>query len=312
MEIDVTKDRDKYVGGSDIPAIMNISPFKTRWQLLLEKAEPATNWFPKSDTTREIEYGNTMEPKIRAYMNSIFDGPAFYPNQRIVGDLRANVDGWDGEGVILEIKTTSVIHQKVRNYKYYVVQLLFYMMVYEVKCGVLAVYHRPEDFNEEFDKDRLQIFYLSIDDYDDWIEEIEFQLERFRYDLERVKANPLLTEQDLQPNEVIEAAKWVINTEAQLAFYKMVEVEHKKAKAELKAAMQKYGIKKWITNNGTKITLVPDGEDYITEELDMEGLRADLPELFNSTFDGGYMKSVKKKGKSGYVRITTRAGGSYE
>ena len=35
---DVTKDRDKYIGGSDIAAILNISKFKTRWQLLKEKA----------------------------------------------------------------------------------------------------------------------------------------------------------------------------------------------------------------------------------------------------------------------------------
>ena len=34
---DVTKDRDKYIGGSDVPIIMGLSPFKTRWQLLREK-----------------------------------------------------------------------------------------------------------------------------------------------------------------------------------------------------------------------------------------------------------------------------------
>ena len=38
MEFDVTIDRDKYIGGSDIPIIMGISSFKTRWDLLLEKA----------------------------------------------------------------------------------------------------------------------------------------------------------------------------------------------------------------------------------------------------------------------------------
>ncbi len=38
MEYDVTIDRDKYIGGSDIPAIMGLSPFTSRWDLLLEKA----------------------------------------------------------------------------------------------------------------------------------------------------------------------------------------------------------------------------------------------------------------------------------
>ena len=37
-EFDVAEGRDKYIGGSDIPVIMGLSPFKTRWQLLLEKA----------------------------------------------------------------------------------------------------------------------------------------------------------------------------------------------------------------------------------------------------------------------------------
>ena len=38
MDFDVTIDRDKYIGGSDVPAIMGLSSFRTRWQLLLEKA----------------------------------------------------------------------------------------------------------------------------------------------------------------------------------------------------------------------------------------------------------------------------------
>lgn len=307
MEFDVTVDRHKYIGGSDVAAIMNISPFKTRWQLLLEKAEPLGER-PKSATSREIEYGNTMEPKIRAHINSLCEDLKFYPDQRIDGDLRANVDGWDGEGIILEIKTTSIIHENVRNYKYYIVQLLFYMKIYGVNSGMLAVYRRPEDFDEEFNVQNLQIFYIYLNDYKDWCEEIDFQIERFRHDLERVKENPLLTEQDLQPTEVIEAANWVMNTESQLLFYKIVEAEHKKAKAELKAAMQKHGIKKWITNNGTKITLVPDGKDYFAEEFDMEGLKADMPELFKNTFEGGYMKTVPKKGRAGYIRVTTPGG----
>ena len=35
----VRDERWRYIGGSDIPAIMGISPFKTRFQLLQEKAQ---------------------------------------------------------------------------------------------------------------------------------------------------------------------------------------------------------------------------------------------------------------------------------
>ena len=38
MQETVKQDRDKYIGGSDIPVIMNLSPFKSRFDLLLEKA----------------------------------------------------------------------------------------------------------------------------------------------------------------------------------------------------------------------------------------------------------------------------------
>ena len=66
---DVKVDREKYIGGSDIPIIMGISHFKTRFDLLLEKAKLKENDFDGNDYT---EYGNTMEPKIRQYINVLF------------------------------------------------------------------------------------------------------------------------------------------------------------------------------------------------------------------------------------------------
>ena len=65
--------------------------------------------------------------------------------------------------MILEIKTTSQIKENVNDYKVYLVQLLFYMQNVEVERGMLAVYERPEDFNEEFDGERLQIFFINIE-----------------------------------------------------------------------------------------------------------------------------------------------------
>ena len=41
----VRVDREKYIGGSDIPIIMGISQFKTRFDLLLEKAGLKENTF---------------------------------------------------------------------------------------------------------------------------------------------------------------------------------------------------------------------------------------------------------------------------
>ena len=62
MQETVKQDRDKYIGGSDIPVIMNLSPFKSRFDLLLEKAGYKEDTFEGNVYT---EYGNKLEPKIR-------------------------------------------------------------------------------------------------------------------------------------------------------------------------------------------------------------------------------------------------------
>lgn len=303
MEYDVTIDRHKYIGGSDIPAIFNISPFKTRWQLLLEKAEPAKYGSHNEITNDAIEFGNTMEPKIRAHINDVYS-TYFIPDQKIIGDLRANTDGYDAaQELILEIKTTSVIHKNLREYKNYLVQLLFYMKIFEVRFGYLAVYERPADLDETFDKDRLKVFPVDITEHEDLCNEIDFQIEKFRYDLERVKENPLLTEQDLQPNEVIMAAQWVVGVEQQLAMIKHLETEAKSAKAELKRAMEKHGIKRWITNGGVKVTLVEGSADTVTKELNTKRLEEEQPMIYEQ-----YLEDKVKKGKSGYVLITPPKG----
>ena len=165
----VTIDRDKYIGGSDIPIIMGISPFKTRFDLLLEKAGLKENDFNGNEYT---EYGNILEPKIRDYINNQCLSKKIYKeDKKIIDDIRCHVDGFNGE-TVLEIKTTSQVHDNVDDYKIYLVQLLFYMQYMNVDKGLLAVYERPDDFNEEFDENRLKTYYISIDNYKEMIEQI--------------------------------------------------------------------------------------------------------------------------------------------
>ena len=293
----VTKDRTKFLGGSDIPAIMGLSPFKTRWQLLQEKAEivpiePFTNPY--------VEYGNVMEVRIRDYINKHYNRN-FEPAVKIVGDLRGNTDGLDELG-ILEVKTTSHIFSTIDGYMQYIVQMLFYMKMFNVQYGMLAVYERPDDFNETFDPDRLQVFEIDIKDYLDTMEEEEQAITMFRKDLIALKENPLLCEEDFMPNEIVEVTNKIIELENQLAAYKQMEAELKEFKAKLKVAMEEYGIKTWRLYDGTKITLVPDGADKEVEEIDTKSLQKDHPELF---IEGSpYVKRTVKRGRSGYVRIT--------
>lgn len=193
---DVRTDRNKYIGGSDIPTIMNINPFKKRFDLLLEKADLLENEF---DGNIYTEYGNVLEPKIREYINKL-KNTNYIEYKKIDGNIRCHLDGFDNVSV-LEIKTTSQIRKKVSSYKKYLVQLLFYMQQTNVEKGLLAVYERPKDFCEEFQEDRLQMFDIDINDYDELLKDINTALKKFIEDLEKIKENPFIEEWELEEME---------------------------------------------------------------------------------------------------------------
>lgn len=293
----VTKDRGKFIGGSDLAGIMGLSPFIDRWTLLQQKAGLKERDFFGNEYTR---YGDELEPVIRSYINETYCRD-FEPAVKIDGDLRGNCDGID-EGGLLEIKTTSHVYDTLDGYKGYLVQILFYMKIFNVQHAMLAVYHRNEDFSTDFDPSRLQVIPIDIKDHLDTMDEVEQAIEMFRKDLAELRENPLLCEEDFMPNEIVEVTNKIMELENQLAAYKQLENQLKDFKSELKVKMEEYGIKTWRLYNGTKITLVPDGADKEVEEIDTKSLQKDHPELF---IEGSpYVKRTVKRGRSGYIRIT--------
>ena len=68
--IDVTINRDKYIGGSDLPTILGLNKVynKSIIQFAREKLKLVYNSFDGNEYT---EYGNIMEPKMRDYLNEI-------------------------------------------------------------------------------------------------------------------------------------------------------------------------------------------------------------------------------------------------
>lgn len=95
----------------------------------------------------------------------------------------------------------------------------------------------------------------------------------------------------------------IVMFEAQLAEMKKVKALLENAKADLKLAMEKAGIKKWETPNGYKVTLVPDTPSKLVEEeyIDTEAMRENDPDIFEKYRK---VKTVTKGGRSGYVRIS--------
>jgi putative phage-type endonuclease len=179
--IDVTIDRENFIGGSDIATILGINPFKTRLELLREKAGLVENTF---DGNIYTDYGNVMEKKIIDYLNELYK-TEFKPKQALKGYLRAHTDGFNGK-VVVEVKTTSKVLKK-GNYDYYICQLLLGMKLLNVDKGILAVYERPKDFNEEFDKSRLQIIEVDMDDY--FMAKILLECELFWEELQEMKGD---------------------------------------------------------------------------------------------------------------------------
>lgn len=305
MQLSVSKDRDKYYGGSDIPIIMGISPFKTRWELLQEKAKILENEFTGNEYT---EYGNIMEPKIRDYINES-QKDKFVEGKHINEDIRIHTDG-ENKTTILEIKTTSQVHEKVDDYKIYLVQLLFYMQETKKKKGILAVYERPDDFDEEFDPFRLTTYEIDIKNYKTLLDDINLALEQFRIDLEKVRNNPFITEEDLIPKEIIALSNEIVEFENKLALANQWEKEYTKVKEQLRNAMSNNGIKTWEMNNGTRITNVLDSPDKEVEEdyYDEDRFIRENVELHqayhNKLAEYKETRKVLKKGRKGYLKIS--------
>lgn len=304
----VNIDRNKYIGGSEISTILGINKFNNRFNLLLQKADLLENNFEGNVYT---EFGDKFEPIIRDYINQ-FEEDKFIEDTEIVErEIISNRCNYDGKNktTALEIKTTSIIHDTVREYDYYLVQLLWGMMLSNLEYGKLVVYHR-EDLEEEFNSDKLQIFDINIKDYQDLVDLIVQETERFRLDLQKVKDNPLITEEELMPKDLITISNKISLLENQIKLYEKIVKERDLLKENLYKAMKENNVKKWTTNNGYQITLVADGQDkevevisydidkFKEEHSDLVIKYEELKEKYKIT------KTEIKKGKKGYVKIT--------
>lgn len=292
IDPNVTTNRNKYVGGSDIPTILGINPYKTQFELAQEKVGIKKSEFKGNEYT---QYGNMMEPQIRDYVNAV-NQTKFHPNTRIDDEIgiRSNTDGWDHEyNLILEIKT----HGKKPTMKVYEAQMQLYMYQFGANGGWLALYERPSDFDTEFDPDRLEIVEVARDD--EYIQKILDAIETFWIRCEFLKENPNATEEDylnFGQNEVQIFANQVSQLELQLAGFKQLEKQYKEAKQKLHDAMEAYDIKKYETDVVT-ITRILPGE---RKSFDSARFKKEHPELAKE-----YEKVSKTKGS---VRITVREG----
>jgi predicted phage-related endonuclease len=189
----VKENRDKYIGGSDLPRIMSESNL---YKFALEKLNPT---FEGNEYTY---YGQFMEPIIREYVNQQYDYN-FAPDTLFKGIYRANCDGiCPKSNKLLEVKT----HGSNIDVMKYISQIQGYLNLYEINHCILASYERPVNFftwgditdrqsyNLEFDLTRLEIFYI-FRDKQMWTK-IDKKASKFFKGLQALRKNPNLTERE--------------------------------------------------------------------------------------------------------------------
>ena len=151
------KDRVNYIGGSDVAAILGISPFKTPYQLYLEKKCLVDR---KDEETPFQYWGSTMEPilvKEFEKRNFVSIKPEIDTQWHpLYPFLRGNIDGWIPElNAVFEAKTTSAYNADKWGEQgtdqippEYLVQVAFYCAVMCCESAYIAVLIGGNDYRE--------------------------------------------------------------------------------------------------------------------------------------------------------------------
>lgn len=293
----VTENRRVFVGGSDVPIILGLSKYKSQFELAKEKVGIVPTTFEGNEYT---VYGQTLEPQIRDYINAVNE-TNFQPDTVIDKELciRGNCDGADyAESLLLEIKT----HGKKPTMEVYRVQIQLYMHVFDLAAGWLALYERPDNFDAEFESDRLKIEVVHRDEKS--ANEILKAIDLFWIRCEALKQNPEMSEAEFYSiagaetkNEIADLANQVEKFELQLQSFKDLEKQYKDMKEKLHAAMVENGVKSFETEK-LKITVVAPTE---TISIDTKALRETHPRIAK--------KFEKVSYKKGFVKLTMKKKG---
>lgn len=202
QEIDIEKDRDKYIGGSDMAHILRNAKKKS-YETTIEFAKRKLGFIPSSGGNEYTKYGHLMEPKVRNYINETLNYH-FIEDSKVdeIRKYRANCDGIDyKKKKLLEVKTFS----KTLNVKYYTPQCQFYMELFNIDECLLVGYDRPDDFyhglefslepedeffNLDFDETRIVIYLLKRDK--EMFKKMEVEIEHFKYLLDCLREDAII------------------------------------------------------------------------------------------------------------------------
>lgn len=205
--------RNGGIGGSDIAVIMGVSPWKTRYQLWLEKTGKA----PPPKKTEAMARGNLFEPAARAYFEEQLD-TEFYPTCGEREDKphhKGSFDGISMDGEILEIKVPMLKALEVAKSgvipDYYIMQDNWLMYI----SGATRCYHGT------YDPVQTKGYYKLITRDDALIEEMVAAADEFWWHV-----------QENEAPEIDEKEHVIVDDEQIIALSEIV----RKRKLETKAA----------------------------------------------------------------------------
>lgn len=309
----VTVDRHKYVGGSDLPTILGLNAKygANIFEFAKQKAGIIPNTFNGNQFTK---YGQLMEPLIRDYINAINN--CNYVEDTIIDTVRGyrgNCDGKDEHADIplLEVKT----YGEVLDVEYYSPQCQFYMETFNLDAVRLVGYKRPSDFytgidyelengdeyfNIEFDENNL-VEYVVKRDVNTWAK-IEERIIAFKKAVEMLRENKEATEEEFNQvfygKDLLVLTNKVSNLENELISMKAKDSEYKKLKEELYNLFEERGILSFDTGT-MKITKVAP-TSYDTVSIDTKKLKEENEEIYNQ------YKVIKTTNRKGYILITNK------
>lgn len=142
------QERKKGIGGSDVAAILGLSPFKTALDVFLEKT---TESEPQKETNA-MYFGSAFEDIIRKkYLEETKEELDDYPQLMAKDFMLASVDGLTKSKKVIEIKTASNEKEwgeigTAQIPLYYLSQVQHYLMVTGYAVCDIAVLIRGNDF----------------------------------------------------------------------------------------------------------------------------------------------------------------------
>lgn len=318
----VTVNRKKYIGGSDLPNILGLNEVKYNdsiFEFAKKKMGLIPNDFKGNPFTK---YGQLMEPIIREYLNAK-NGTNYIEDTIVDEELlqRGNTDGIDRDTdfvPMLEVKTFG----KELDVEYYEWQCQFYLERYDQPAIALVGYPRPENFytgldydieNDDhyfdltFDPELLEMHVIERDPVK-W-SFIQSRISSFQKACAELVKNPDMTIDEwnalFYSKEIVKRQQAVIALENKLIAYKEIEKQHKIEKEALLAEFEKHGVKSLDTGK-IRITHVKTDETtkIVFDEAKFKKKHPKLHTEFNT-------KEKVTKGKS-YLLVTVKKIGGDE